>query len=54
MADLSVIEHVVVLMMENRSFDCLLGKLYPASIHLRRTYGNRIEPGQRQDLSGLE
>jgi phospholipase C len=31
MANLSVIEHVVVLMMENRSFDCLLGKLYPVS-----------------------
>ena len=25
------IEHVVVLMLENRSFDCLLGRLYPAS-----------------------
>ena len=25
------IEHVVVLMLENRSFDCLLGKLYPKS-----------------------
>ena len=23
------IKHVVVLMLENRSFDCLLGKLYP-------------------------
>src|SRR5580704_9050411 len=28
---LSEIEHVVVLMLENRPFDCLLGKLYPAS-----------------------
>ena len=25
------IEHVIVLMLENRSFDCLLGALYPAS-----------------------
>jgi phospholipase C len=25
------IEHVVVLMLENRSFDCMLGQLYPAS-----------------------
>jgi phospholipase C len=24
------IDHVVVLMLENRSFDCLLGRLYPA------------------------
>jgi phospholipase C len=23
------IEHVVVLMLENRSFDCMLGQLYP-------------------------
>src|SRR5579862_6920636 len=24
------IKHVVVLMLENRSFDCMLGKLYPS------------------------
>jgi phospholipase C len=29
MATLSQIEHIVVLMLENRSFDCLLGRLYP-------------------------
>jgi phospholipase C len=29
MAALGGIEHVVVLMLENRSFDCMLGKLYP-------------------------
>jgi phospholipase C len=28
---LADIDHVVVLMLENRSFDCLLGKLYPSS-----------------------
>ncbi|MBS0419882.1 MAG: hypothetical protein JSR66_19375 [Proteobacteria bacterium] len=26
----AVIDHVVVLMLENRSFDCMLGRLYPA------------------------
>ena len=26
----AIIEHVVVLMLENRSFDCMLGRLYPA------------------------
>jgi phospholipase C len=31
MSGLGPIEHVVVLMLENRSFDCLLGKLYPKS-----------------------
>ncbi len=30
MPALSEIEHVVVLMLENRSFDCMLGKLYPS------------------------
>jgi phospholipase C len=29
-AALGGIEHVVVLMLENRSFDCMLGKLYPS------------------------
>ena len=28
---MQTIEHVVVLMLENRSFDCLLGKLYSKS-----------------------
>ena len=28
MGSLDKIEHVVVLMLENRSFDCLLGRLY--------------------------
>ena len=34
------IEHVVVLMLENRSFDCLLGKLYPKSDRVRRAGGD--------------
>jgi phospholipase C len=29
------IEHVVVLMLENRSFDCMLGRLYPATPDFR-------------------
>jgi phospholipase C len=31
MSQLQSINHIVVLMLENRSFDCLLGKLYPKS-----------------------
>ena len=31
MGQLQNIDHIVVLMLENRSFDCLLGKLYPKS-----------------------
>src|SRR5229473_6508288 len=31
MAGLAQIEHVVVLMLENRSFDSMLGRLYPQS-----------------------
>jgi phospholipase C len=31
MSALDRIEHIVVLMLENRSFDCMLGQLYPAS-----------------------
>src|ERR1019366_2193680 len=30
MPALGGIDHVVVLMLENRSFDCMLGKLYPS------------------------
>ncbi len=37
---LDQIEHVVVLMLENRSFDCLLGKLYPASADFDGMTGN--------------
>jgi phospholipase C len=31
MAQLQKIDYIVVLMLENRSFDSLLGKLYPKS-----------------------
>jgi phospholipase C len=31
MASLQKIDHIVVLMLENRSFDSLLGTLYPKS-----------------------
>ena len=31
MSALGNIDHIVVLMLENRSFDCILGKLYPPS-----------------------
>ena len=34
------IEHVVVLMLENRSFDCMLGKLYPSDASFAGLTGN--------------
>src|ERR1700684_1032720 len=38
------IQHVVVLMLENRSFDCMLGRLYPGDANYRgltlREYNN--------------
>lgn len=40
MSALDKIEHIVVLMLENRSFDCLLGKLYPASSGFDGLTGN--------------
>ncbi|HUI97982.1 MAG TPA: alkaline phosphatase family protein [Xanthobacteraceae bacterium] len=44
MSALDQIEHVVVLMLENRSFDCLLGKLYPASAAFDGLTGNESNP----------
>jgi phospholipase C len=44
MGTLSKIEHVVVLMLENRSFDNLLGKLYPASADFDGLTGNESNP----------
>jgi phospholipase C len=44
MSALDQIEHVVVLMLENRSFDCLLGKLYPASADFDGLTGNESNP----------
>jgi len=43
------IEHVVVLMMENRSFDCLLGKLYPKSEQFDGLEGTESNPWHKQD-----
>lgn len=48
MGALSKINHVVVLMLENRSFDCLLGKLYPKSATFDGLAGNETNP----DLGG--
>jgi phospholipase C len=39
MADIA---HVVVLMLENRSFDCLLGRLYPKSANFEGLSGNEF------------
>jgi phospholipase C len=39
MGQLQNINHIVVLMLENRSFDCLLGKLYPKSDSLLDGFG---------------
>jgi phospholipase C len=44
MGSLNQIEHVVVLMLENRSFDNLLGKLYPASSTFDGLTGNETNP----------
>lgn len=40
MAGLSAIQHVVVLMLENRSFDSMLGRLYPKSAGFDGLSGN--------------
>jgi phospholipase C len=44
------IRHVVVLMLENRSFDCMLGRLYPVSANFDGLRGDEINllhvPGQ--------
>src|SRR3954462_14125109 len=43
------IEHVVVLMLENRSFDCLLGKLYPKSERFDGLEGTESNPWHKED-----
>ncbi|MET1028124.1 MAG: alkaline phosphatase family protein [Dongiaceae bacterium] len=43
------IEHVVVLMLENRSFDCMLGKLYPASAGFAGLTGKETNLYTRSD-----
>ncbi|MFI5015968.1 MAG: alkaline phosphatase family protein [Hyphomicrobiales bacterium] len=49
MAALDGIEHVIVLMLENRSFDCMLGKLRPAGPGFAGLTGNETNPYQRSD-----
>ncbi|HZT20717.1 MAG TPA: alkaline phosphatase family protein, partial [Dongiaceae bacterium] len=43
------IEHVVVLMLENRSFDCMLGRLYPKSARFDGLDGSESNPWHKQD-----
>jgi len=38
------IKHVIVLMLENRSFDCMLGDLYPASPGFNGITGKESNP----------
>jgi phospholipase C len=44
MGSLNKINHVVVLMLENRSFDCLLGQLYPHSANFNGLVGTESNP----------
>ena len=44
MGSLNKINHVVVLMLENRSFDCLLGQLYPHSADFNGLTGTESNP----------
>ena len=44
MSQLQSINHIVVLMLENRSFDCLLGKLYPKSDSFEGLSGDEQNP----------
>ena len=46
------IEHVIVLMLENRSFDSMLGALYPAGPGFAGLTGTESNPYQRSD--GIE
>ncbi|HUN42139.1 MAG TPA: alkaline phosphatase family protein [Acetobacteraceae bacterium] len=43
------IEHVVVLMLENRSFDCMLGWLYPDRADFDGLHGGESNPWHRED-----
>jgi len=43
------IEHVVVLMLENRSFDCMLGGLYPNRTDFDGLRGNESNPWHCDD-----
>ena len=44
MGQLVNIDHIVVLMLENRSFDCMLGKLYGKSDDFEGLSGNEQNP----------
>src|SRR5208282_3245307 len=45
------IKHVVVLMLENRSFDCMLGMLYPNSPSFDGLIGTEFNTWHKQDGS---
>jgi len=45
------VEHVVVLMLENRSFDCMLGRLYPDRPDFDGLRGGESNPWHREDGS---
>lgn len=49
MAAIDGIEHVIVLMLENRSFDCMLGVLRPAGPDFAGLTGTETNPYQRSD-----
>jgi phospholipase C len=49
MSAMEGIEHVIVLMLENRSFDCMLGKLYPAGPAFAGLTGLESNPYRRSD-----
>ena len=49
MGALQGIEHVIVLMLENRSFDCMFGKLYPRSASFEGLSGRETNPYRRPD-----
>jgi phospholipase C len=44
MGQLGNVDHIVVLMLENRSFDCILGKLYKKSENFEGLSGNEQNP----------
>ena len=45
------IDRVVVLMLENRSFDCMLGRLYPKSDGFNGLSGHESNPYHKPDVS---
>jgi phospholipase C len=49
MGALEGIEHVIVLMLENRSFDCMFGELYPKSASFEGLDGSEGNPFRKPD-----